>query len=199
MPDPSLVEWADGSLHHPAGGHHKESDPLISQLSVDARLPQEQDGDEQARIEKRLKLQADTSAKFMRAAHQAQTHLLRTRLFPCQDADGNNVPADPITSRDPVSLQILKRLAKQVQTLENTPLEEDETELERGVKIGQILSLMSKQEAIMEQNINKAVGLGTRANQEAAKLQFAMKAHKEKMEAARGGLDAAEVERIADA
>jgi hypothetical protein len=50
----------------------------------------------------------------------------------------------------------------------------------------------------MEQNINKAVGLSTRAFQEAAKLDFAKQSHKDKMELARGGLDAAEVERIAD-
>lgn len=196
MSDPGMIQWADGSWHHPSGGHHKESDPLISQLSTDARLPSEPD--DQDLIEKRLALQANTSAKFMRAAHQAQHALLRTKLFPCMDANGKTVPADPITSRDPVPLQILKRLAKQVQELEGTPLEEGETELERGVKIAQVLSLMSKQEAIMEQNINKAVGLGTRANQEAAKLQFAMRAHKEKMDLAKGGLDAAEVERIAD-
>lgn len=196
MPDPIL--WADGSLHPPAGGHHKESDPLISQLSTDARLPAEPD--DQDLIEKRLALQANTSAKFMRAAHQAQTSLLRTRLFPCQDAEGNVVPADPITSRDPVPLQILKRLAKQIKELEDTPLDDEqgETELDRNVKIAQVLSLMSKQEAIMEQNINKAVGLGTRANQEAAKLQFAMRAHKDKMDRADGGLSAAEVEKIAD-
>lgn len=191
MPD-NQVLWRDGSLHAPAGGHHKETDPLISDLSGDARLPAEPD--DQAIADKRLKLQADTAAKMMRSAHQAQKALNSARLFDCGD-----LPADPITHHDGVSLQILKRLAAQVKRLESTPLNEEqgETELEREVKIAQILAMMTKQQAVMEQNINKAVGLSTRASQEAAKLQFAIRAHKEKM--AKRGLDAAEVERIADA
>jgi hypothetical protein len=168
-------------------------DPTLSQLSGDSRLPA--DPDDQDLADKRLKLAANTAAKMMRAAHQAQSALNRSRLFGC-----DSLPADPITHRDGVALQILKRLAAQVRKLEDAPLDEEqgETELERQVKIAQILAMMTKQQAVMEQNINKAVGLSTRASQEAAKLQFAMRAHKDKMELARGGLDAAEVERIAD-
>lgn len=192
MPDPNLIEWADGSLHYPAGGQHKETDPVIADLSGDARLPAEPD--DEALIEKRLKLQASTAAKMMRAAHQAQQALNRSRLF---GADG--LPADPISSRDGVALQILKRLAMQVKRLEEAPLDEGETELEREIKIAQVLNQMTKQEAVMEAAIAKAVGLSTRAQQEAAKLQFQMRAHRDKMDIARGGMDAAEVERIADA
>lgn len=189
-----MVAWADGSLHHPAGGHHQETDPAIAELTGDARLPAEADDQEVA--DKRLKLAANTAAKMMRAAHHAQAALNRSRLFECE-----GLPADPITKRDGVALQILKRLAAQVRKLEESPLDEDqgETELERQVKIAQILTMMTKQQAVMEQNINKAVGLSTRASQEAAKLQLAMKVHKDKMDLAKGGLDAAEVERIADA
>lgn len=195
VPDPSLVTWADGSLHAPAGGHHVETDPAISAITGDARLPVvDPEDDEQETILKRLALQANTSAKMMRAAHHAQTALNRSRLFECE-----GVPADPITSRDGVALQILKRLAAQVRKLESVPLEEGETELEREAKIAQILGQMTKQEAVMEAAIAKAVQISTRAQQEAAKLQFAMRAHKDKMDRLGGGLDAAEVERIADA
>lgn len=187
------VMWADGSLHPPAGGHHKETDPIAADLSGDSRLPAEPD--DQHLTDKRLKLAATTAAKMMRSAYQAQTALNKARLFGC-----DNLPADPITARDGVSLQILKRLAAQVRKLEDTPLDVDqgETELEREVKIAQILAMMTKQQAVMEQNINKAVGLSTRACQEAAKLDFAKQSHKDKMELAKGGLDAAEVERIAN-
>lgn len=192
MPDPTLVAWADGTLHPPAGGHYTEDDPVVADLSGDARLPAEPD--DGALIEKRLKLQANTAAKMMRAAHQAQSALNRSRLFECE-----GLPADPITSRDGVALQILKRLAAQVKRLESVPLEEGETELEREAKIAQILGQMTKQEAVMEQAIAKAVQISTKAQQEAAKLQFAMKAHKDKMDRLGGGLDPAEVDRIADA
>ena len=193
MPDPSLIAWADGSLHTPAGGHHKEADPLVAELSGDARPPAEPDDQDLA--EKRLKLAANTAAKMMRAAHQAQTALNRARLFDCGD-----LPAEPISHRDGVALQILKRLAAQVKKLEDTPLdaEQGETELEREVKIAQILAMMTKQQSVMEQNINKAVGLSTRASQEAAKLQFAMKAHRDKMELLRDDVSAVDVDRIAD-
>ena len=175
--DPSLTEDA--------------RDPVLPQLTPDARLPRDADTPT-----KRLDLAANTAAKMMRAAHQAQKALNSARLFDCGD-----LPAEPITHRDGVSIQILKRLAAQVRKLEATPLDEEqgETELEREVKIAQILAMMTKQQSVMEQNINKAVGLSTRASQEAAKLQFAMKAHEDKMSLAKGGLDAAEVERIADA
>ena len=171
------------------------ADPTIAALSGDARLPQPDDGDtEQQIILKRLSLQANTSAKMMRAAHQAQTALNRAHLFECE-----GTPADPIAKRDGVALQILKRLAAQVKRLEAVPLEEGETELEREAKIAQILGQMTKQEAVMETAIAKAVQISTKAQQEAAKLQFAMRAHKDKMDRLGGGLDAAEVDRIADA
>ena len=189
MPDPAPVVWADGSIHAPPGGCHQETDPDIIALTPDARLPQEPDDGEL--IEKRLRLQASTAAKMMRAAHQAQKALNSARLFECE-----GTPAEPITHRDGVAIQILKRLAQQVRKLEETPLGDDESELDREVKIAQILSQMTKQQAVMEQSIAKAVGLSTKAQQEAAKLQFAMKVHKDKM--AGGGLDAAEVERIAN-
>jgi len=166
-------------------------DPTIASLTGDARLPSEPD--DNALIEKRLKLQANTAAKMMRAAHQAQAALNKARLFECE-----GVSPDPITSRDGVALQILKRLAQQVKRLESTPLEEGETELEREVKIAQVLNQMTKQEAVMEAAVAKAVQISTKAQQEAAKLQFQMKAHKDKMEAMKDDLTAADIERIAN-
>lgn len=192
-PPPPLVQWADGSLHAPAGGHHKETDETVAELSADARLPSDV-----TTTQKRLDLAATTAAKMMRAAHQAQSALNRAHLFPCQDEEGRPVAADPVSHRDGVALQILKRLARQVEALESVPLEEGETELERGVKIAQILNQMTKQQAVMEQSISKAVGISTRASQEAAKLSFQMQAHREKMEAQKDKLTAAEVEGIAD-
>lgn len=171
-------------------------DPIISDLDNDARLPQET----QDVLEKRLELAATTAAKMMRAAHHGQSALNRARLFPCEDKDGKEIAPDPITYRDGTSIQILKKLAKQVKLLEETELGEDETELERNVKIANILSQMTKQQATMEQNIAKAVGLSTKAQQEAAKLQFAMQAHRDKMELVKDkDMTAAEIERIADA
>lgn len=200
MPDPSMVQWADGTLHHPAGGVSPErladaADPVLSDLTGDARLPQAADT-----AVKRMDLAANTAAKMMRAAHQAQTALNRARLFECYDDNGQIVQPDRLTSRDGVALQILKRLARQVEKLETTPLDEDqgETELERGVRIASVLSQMTKQQAVMEQSITKAVGMSTRASQEAAKLSFQMQAHRDKMALAEGGMSAAEVERIAD-
>ncbi len=167
--------------------------PAIAELSSDARLPSDA-----VTTQKRLDLAATTAAKMMRAAHQAQTALNRAHLFPCTDDSGKPVPADPIAYRDGVALQILKRLARQVELLESVPLEEGETELERGVKIAAILNQMTKQQAVMEQAISKAVGISTRASQEAAKLSFQMQAHKEKMAKLEDKMTAAEVEGIAD-
>lgn len=201
MSDPELVVWADGSLHHPAGGISPElqtdaRDPVISELTGDARLPQVTEDV----FQRRQELAATTAAKMMRAAHQAQTALNRSHLFACDGADGKPVLPDPITFRDGVAIQILKRLAAQVRKLEDVPLGDDETELDREVKIAHILSQMTKQQAAMEQAVSKAVGCSTKAIQEAAKLQFAMKRHQDKMAlAADRAMDAAEVEKIADA
>lgn len=196
------VPWADGSLHFPAGGIDPEriadaANPDLAELTGDARLPPEPN--EQGVIESRLKLQALTAAKMMRAAHQAQKALNLAKLFPCQDGDGKPVPADPLTHRDGVSLQILKRLAAQVEKLSLVDLGEDETELDREVKIAQILSLMTRQQGVMELAVAKAVQLSTKAAQEASKLQFDMKRHQDKMNLAlKGPMNAADVERIAD-
>lgn len=198
MPDPTMVQWADGTLHHPAGGHHDEVDPLV--LTKDARLPQEDpQQDPQELIQERLKLTVDTAAKMMRAAHQGQRALNSAILFPCRDKDGHTVPPEPISWRDGASVQILKRLAAQVAKLESCPLEEGESELDREVKIAQILTMMTKQQAAMEQSIAKAVGMSSRASQQAAELTFKMRAHQDKMRLAGEDLSAADVERIADA
>jgi len=194
MPDPSLVAWADGTLHAPAGGQHKESDPVVAELSGDARLPSDLTS-----AQKRLDLAANTAAKMMRAAHQAQTALNKVHLFDCRDADGTTVRADPLSARDGVALQVLKRLARAVERLELCPLEEGETELDRAAKVTAALSQMTKHQAVMEQSIAKAVGMSTRASQEAAKLQFAMRAHEDKMALAKdGAMTAIDIEKIAN-
>lgn len=197
MPDPGMVEWADGSLHAPAGGHHQETDPAVVELSTDSRLPQTE-ADGQELIQERLRLTVETAAKMMRAAHQGQKALNTAILFPCQGKDGP-VPAEPISWRDGASVQILKRLAAQVQKLEDCPLGEDETELDREVKIAQILTMMTKQQATMEQAIAKAVGMSSRASQQAAELTFKMRAHQDKMRRLdEGQITAATIEAIAD-
>ena len=172
-------------------------DPLISDLSPDARLPQLSDGEDV--LDKRIALAANTAAKMMRAAHHGQTALNKVRLFPCTDNHGQEVPPDPLSWKDSVSIQILKKLAKQVEILETTPLGDNETELDRNVKVANILSLMTRQQQTMEQSVAKAVGMSTKAQQEAAKLQFQIQAHKEKMDLLKDKeLDAVTIERIAN-
>ncbi len=198
MPDPSLVEWADGSLHHPAGGQHRETDPVALELSQDSRLPQS-DAEGQDLIQERLRLTVDTAAKMMRAAHQGQRALNTAILFPCLDKEGKTIQPEPISFRDGASVQILKRLAAQVRKLEDCPLGDDETDLDREVKIAQILTMMTKQQAAMEQNIAKAVGMSSRASQQAAELTFKMRAHQDKMRRLDDSqINAATIEAIAD-
>lgn len=202
MPDPTMVQWADGSLHHPSGGKHQETDELVADLSSDARLPRQSDEltDEQ-KLQERLKDTVDTAGKMMRAAKHGQSALSNARLFDCLDKDGKPLPAEPISWRDGAAVQILKRLAAQVRKLELTPLDEEqgETELDREVKIAQILTMMTKQQAAMELSIAKAVGLSTKASQQAAELSFKIRAHQDKMSLLKDKeLSAAEVEKIAD-
>ena len=192
MPDQTkTIQWADGTLHAPAGGHHKETDSTISELSTDTRLPQEANT-----AQKRLDVAATTAAKMMRAAYHAQNALNKVQLF-----NWDGITADKITSRDGVALQILKRLARAVEDLQNTPLDEDqgETELDRAAKVTAALSQMTKHQAMMEQSISKAVGLSTRASQEAAKLQHQINAHRDKMSLLKDkDVTAIDIERIAD-
>lgn len=203
MPDPSMVQWADGSWHHPAGGFHKETDEVVADLSADARLPRQSDElTDEEKLQERLKDTVDTAGKMMRAARQGQQALSAAVLFECVDKDGKPVRPEPISHRDGVAIQILKRLAAQVRKLEDTPLDEEqgETELDREVKIAQILTMMTKQQVAMEQSIAKAVGMSTRASQQAAELSFKIRAHQDKMSLLKDReLTAAEVEKIADA
>ena len=198
MSDPGrTVQWADGSWHYPAGGQHKETDPTILELTRDARLPQTQ-AEDQDLIEERLRLTVDTAAKMMRAAHHGQRSLSTAVLFPCVK-DGVAVPPEPISWKDGASVQILKRLAAQVQKLEDCALDEGESELDRQVKIAQILTMMTKQQAAMETAIAKAVGMSSKASQQAAELTFKMRAHQDKMRRLDdGNINAVTIEGIAD-
>ena len=172
-------------------------DELRSALSGDSRIPRLSEG--QSPLSQRLELSAATAAKMMRAAFHGQIALNKSHLFECLDENGNIVKADPIVAKDGVSIQILKRLAAQVKKLEDVHLDEGETELEREVKIATILSQMTKQQAVMEQMVAKAVGLSTKAQQEASKLQFGMRVHKDKMDMLRDNdMNSADVDAIAD-
>lgn len=197
------VRWADGSLHAPAGGHHQETDPVAAELDADSRLPaQSESQTPDQKLQERLTLTVDTAAKMMRAAKHGQTALNSAILFECRDRNGQIVQPEPITWRDGTSVQILKRLAAQVRKLEETPLDEEqgETELDRQVRIAQILTMMTKQQAAMEQSIAKAVGMSTKASQQAAELSFKMRAHADKMAVLKDREPTAiEIERIADA
>ncbi len=167
------------------------ANPDIADLTSDARLPKDIDT-----AEKQLAMSAHTAAKMMRAAYRAQTSLEQAHLF-----DGDGIVADKITHNDGVALQILKRLARSVEKLENTPLDKDqgETELDRAAKVTAALSQMTKHQAMMEQSISKAVGLSTRASQEAAKLQHQINAHRDKMSLLKDkDVTALDIERIAD-
>lgn len=202
MPDPSLVQWADGTWHLPSGGQHRETDEVIADLTPDARLPRQSDElTDEEKLQQRLKDTVDTAGKMMRAARQGQQMLSAAVLFECVDKDGKPVKPEPISHRDGVAIQILKRLAAQVRKLEETPLDEEqgETELDREVKIAQILTMMTKQQVAMEQSIAKAVGMSTRASQQAAELSFKMRAHQDKMSLLKDkDVNAIEIERIAD-
>ena len=187
-PNPSMMERKEIA-----------ADPDLSNIGGDNRVPQlPNDLSSNEKLEKRLALAGDTAAKMMRAAHHGQRALLKTVLFPCQDAEGREVPAEPLNFRDGVSIQILKKLALQVKRLEEMELEEGESDVDRQVKIANILTMMTRQQAAMEASIGKAVGMSTRAQQMAAELQFKMKRHQDQMDANRDPLDAVDVEAIAE-
>lgn len=175
-------------------------DPLIADLTGDARLPKEDaDASDLQLLQERVKLSVNTGAKMMRAAHHAQTALNQAVLFECVDDKGKVIKPDKITSKDGVALQILKRLAQEIARLESVPLEEGETELQRRSKIVAAYLAMTKQQSAMEISIAKAMDLSSRASQKAAELSFRMKAHQDKMSLLKDkDLDAVEVERIAD-
>jgi hypothetical protein len=136
---------------------------------------------------------------MMRAAFHGQIALNKAHLFECLAEDGSVIKPDPITWKDGVAIQILKRLAAQVKKLEEVELGDEETQLDREVKIATILSAMTKHQSIMEQQVAKAVGLSTKAQQEAAKLQHSMRMHKDKMDLLRDSeMNAVDVERIAN-
>lgn len=198
MPAKDHMPWPPGPSQgtDPEIIEHQE-DPLRSALSHDSRLPK-LEGDESP-LAQRLELSASTAAKMMKAAFHGQIALNKTHLFECLDEKGQVVRPDPITWKDGVSIQILKRLAAQVKKLEEVDLGDDESPLDREVKIATILSAMTKHQAIMEQQVAKAVGLSTKAQQEASKLQHSMQVHKDKMDLLRDNeMSAADVERIAN-
>lgn len=175
---------------------------MVADLTPDARLPRQSDElTDEEKLQERLKDTVDTAGKMMRAARQGQQALSAAVLFACVDKDGKPVKPEPISHRDGVAIQILKRLAAQVRKLEETPLDEEqgETELDREVKIAQILTMMTKQQVAMEQSIAKAVGMSTRASQQAAELSFKIRAHQDKMSLLKDKeMSAIDIERIAD-
>lgn len=186
-PNPTSTGWAHPDFQERLADE-RNSD--VANLTGDARLP-----GAVVDPEAQLRLAAKTSAKMMRAAHQGQQALNKARLFDCDAA-----PAEPISHRDGVSIQILKRLASQVKKLEGLPLGGDESELDRHTRIAQILSMMSKQQSIMEHQVAKAVEISLRAQQSSAKLMHEIKKHSDKMALAKDmDMDAADVEKIADA
>ena len=146
---------------------------------------------------KTIEMSARTAARSVKAAFIAQTQLNKIRIVDCQDADGNVIPRDRINGYDSAGVQLLKAYALDIEKLNDLPLGEDETELNR---IDRIMTARAHQVKIfmeMQAAIARTLDRSTRASCEAAKLQFKMRKHQDDLRK-RGDFDGKTIDEIAD-
>lgn len=145
-----------------------------------------------------MELIVKTSARNIRAAYQSQVQLARCRLTDVKDADGKVIKRSEHSFRDSVGIQLLKLLSDDIEALDQMELGPDETELMRSDRKARLRAQQTKILADMQAAQAKVLDRSARGQAEAAKLQFQMRAHVDKMRAQNPDWDAKSVEEAAD-
>lgn len=147
-------------------------------------------------VDEALALTVRTAARDARSSHQAIKVLQRFRFRDCPDGKGGVHKKTPWRNNSSSYEQVLLMFREEYEAMEQAPLNENESELDRHSKRVALLGTVADYTLKIQAAVNRTIDRSAKLEIEGRKLEFLKQKHADEQK--RGGFDARDVEMIAD-